>query len=377
MKAGKVTIVEVAARAGVSTATASRVLGNYGYAGAKTRKRVQAAATELGYRPNNLARGLITGRTSTIGVIAGDISSPFYAAVLRGISDGVEARGMGMLITNSDETVAREVAATKVLRENQVDGLIVSPCDVAGSPHLKDAVASGMPMVLVDRKVAGLDIDSVAVENVDSSRDGVARLLRAGHRRIGIVAELGSDAHRHVRGFLDAVGGATHPGSTGMSTSWQRLGGFVMAHRDAGVAIDPDLIVSVGEHAAMAAQAAARGLLARDTRPSALFCADGLMSAGAMAAIVDCGLSVPDDLSLVCFDDLDWMAFVGAGGAGIDAIAQPRKRLGRAAAALLLARIGGATGRARNLRLRPRYIERGSVQPPKGAAAPADPAENR
>ncbi|MFV1876192.1 LacI family DNA-binding transcriptional regulator [Nioella sp.] len=137
MKAAKVTIVEVAAKAGVSVATASRVLGNYGYAGAKTRERVEAVASELGYRPNKLARGLITGQTRTIGVIAGDISSPFYAAVLRGISDGVEARGMSMLITNSDETVAREIAATKLLRENQVDGLIVSPCDVMDSPTSK------------------------------------------------------------------------------------------------------------------------------------------------------------------------------------------------------------------------------------------------
>lgn len=362
MKPDKVTIVEVAVLAGVSTATASRVLGNYGYAGAATRLRVQDAASELGYRPNKLARGLITGQTCTIGVIAGDISSPFYAAVLRGISDGVEARGMGMLITNSDETVSREVAATRLLRESQVDGLIVSPCDVAGSPHLKEAVAAGMPMVLIDRKVKDLQIDSVAVENILSSRDGVARLLRAGHRRIGMVAELVSTAGPDLAGFLAADGHDPPRDLTGVSTSWQRLGGYLAAHREAGVAVDPALIVCVGEHSAMAAQGAVHALLGRHDRPTALFCADGLMSAGTMSAIVESGLSVPDDLSLVCFDDLDWMAFVGA---GIDAIAQPRKRLGKAAAALLLARIRGAKGRARNLRLQPRYIERGSIRPPR------------
>jgi LacI family transcriptional regulator len=365
MKAAKVTIVEVAVRAGVSTATASRVLGNYGYTGAATKTRVQDAASELGYRPNKLARGLITGRTCTIGVIAGDISSPFYAAVLRGISDGAEARGMGMLITNSDETVSREIAATKLLRESQVDGLIVSPCDVAGSAHLKEAVAAGMPMVLIDRKVKDLQIDSVAVENSQSSRNGVARLLQAGHRRIGIVAELGVSAGRDLMGFLAASCHDQPRDQTGVSTSWQRLGGYIAAHRDAGVAIDPALICRVGEHSATAAQASVSDLLGRNDRPTALFCADGLMSAGTMAAIVASGLSVPDDLSLVCFDDLDWMEFVGQ---GIDAIAQPRKRLGKAAAALLLARIMGAKGRVRNLRLQPRYISRGSVRPPRDSS---------
>jgi len=362
MKADKVTIVEVAARAEVSVATASRVLGNYGYSGAKTRQRVEAAAAELGYRPNKLARGLITGRTSTIGVIAGDISSPFYAAVLRGISDGVEARGMGLLITNSDETVSREIAATKLLLESQVDGLIVSPCDVSGAAHLKEASDAGMPMVLIDRKVAGLEIDSVAVENFESTRAGVLRLLHTGHRRIGLVAELGRTAARHLPGFLAAAQHQTPPAPSSVSTSWQRLGGFLAAHRDAGVAPDPALIVPVGTHAAMAAQQAVQALLQGPERPSALFCADGLMAAGTMAAIVECGLRVPDDLSLVCFDDLDWMAFVGS---GIDAIAQPRRRLGKTAATLLLARIRGARGRVRDLRLRPKFLLRGSVRSPR------------
>ncbi len=102
----------------------------------------------------------------------------------------VENHGLGMLITNSDETVVREVAATKLLRENQVDGLIVSPCDVAGSVHLREAVAAGMPMVLIDRKVKDLLVDSVAVENVKGSQEAVARLLSAGHRRIGFIAEM-------------------------------------------------------------------------------------------------------------------------------------------------------------------------------------------
>lgn len=359
MRAGKATIVEVAARAGVSTATASRVLGGYGYAGKSSRESVLAAASDLGYRPNKLARGLITGRTRTIGVIAGDISSPFYAAVLRGISDVAENRGLGMLITNSDETASKEVAAVGLLRENQVDGLIVSPCDVVKSPHLQEAVAAGMPLVLIDRKVKGLQVDSVAVENVQSSCDGVARLLAAGHRRIAFIAELGPAGGADLTGFITKHNSGRRRTLPELSTSWQRLGGYLAAHRAAGVEIDPALIVRVGKHSAQAARESAAALLGIGNPPSAFFCADGLMSAGTMAAIAASRLSFPDSLSLIGFDDLDWMGFVGP---GIDAIAQPRRRIGRTAARLLLARIGKAKGKARDLLLSPRQVERGSVR---------------
>ena len=357
MKARKVTIVEVAKGAGVSTATASRVLGKYGYVGKTTKERVLTVASKLGYQPNKIARGLITGRTQTIGVIAGDISSPFYAAVLRGISDVVEGHGLGLLITNSDETLDREVAATKLLRENQVDGLIVSPCDVADSPHLREAVKAGMPMALIDRKVRGLLVDTVAVENIQSSRDAVMRLLLAGHRRVGVIAELGPDETR-LRDFLASAENQRPEDLALLSTSWQRLAGYLEAHHVFGLEVDPELIFAVAGHSATVAKNAALAAFNDTARPTALFCADGLMSVGAMAAISARGLQIPSDLSLICFDDLDWMTFVGP---GIDAIAQPRRRLGRAAARFLLARIAEAEGAPRDIRLAPRIIERGSL----------------
>src|SRR5215218_1285509 len=110
-RSDKVTIAEVARRAGVSTATAGRVLGDYGYASAEIRDKVHKSAKALQYRPNLLARGLITGRTKTIGVVAGDIQSPFYASILRGVADVARAAGFGVLLTNSDEVLEREVEA--------------------------------------------------------------------------------------------------------------------------------------------------------------------------------------------------------------------------------------------------------------------------
>src|SRR5258708_36260677 len=119
----RVTIIEVARSAGVSTATAGRVLGGYGYASGDIKYRVREAAEALGYRPNRLAKSLITGKTQTIGVVAGDIESPFYASVLRGIGDVARGEGFGVIVTNSDEEPALEREAVQLLLEKQVDGL--------------------------------------------------------------------------------------------------------------------------------------------------------------------------------------------------------------------------------------------------------------
>ena len=202
-RAKKITIIEVARLAGVSTATAGRVLGGYGYTSQDIRDKVQAAAETLSYRPNSLARGLITGQTRTIGVVAGDIESPFYASILRGIADVARSKGFGLVVTNSDEIFQREREAVELLSEKQVDGLIVTPSDLASAGHLEGVVASGCPVVQIDRVVRGLVADAVTVDNTEAARDCVAHMIRAGHRRIAMVAELERSEIGDVRSFLD------------------------------------------------------------------------------------------------------------------------------------------------------------------------------
>ena len=165
-----VTIIEVAQLAGVSTATAGRVLGGYGYSSEPIREKVREAAEKLGYRPNLLARGLITGKTQTIGVVAGDMESPFYASVLRGIADVARSRGFGIVVTNSDEILQREREAVQLLTEKQVDGMIVTPSDLQTAQHLREIVAAGCPIVQIDRLVHGLEADAVTVDNVQGAR---------------------------------------------------------------------------------------------------------------------------------------------------------------------------------------------------------------
>ncbi len=359
----KATITDVARLAGVSTATAGRVLGGYGYSSSEKREKVLKAAEELGYRPNQLARSLITGRTRTIGFVAGDIQSPFYAKILRGVSDVAGDRDFGLLITNSDETVAEEMHAVRLLHEKQVDGMVVSPCDTLGADHLR-AAAEAMPLVLIDREVAGLDVDTVGVDNVGAARGGVARLIAAGHRRIGMVAELLAGQPDGIAAFLDAVRGGTRPDPVALYPSWQRLLGYIDAHDAAGIAVDPGLIAQVGSYSAEAAEPQVLRLLDAPERPTALFTADGVMTAATMAAIGARGLSIPQDISLVGFDDLDWMSFVSP---GIDAVAQPRRQLGKAAANMLIERIEGLEVAPRRLKLAARQVQRGSVRKQDGA----------
>lgn len=360
----KPTIADVARLAGVSTATAGRVLGGYGYSSEAIGRRVRQSAEQLGYRPNLLARGLITGKTKTIGVVAGDLQSPFYASILRGISDEARLEGFGVIVTNSDEVPSRELEAVQLLLEKQVDGLIVAPCDTERADHLRRVVREGLPLVQLDRMVEGLEAGSVTVNNRQASRHAVASLITAGHRRIAIVAELERWGAGDVSSFVAGVAGGTIEPSS-LFPSWQRLYGFVEAHLAAGLAVDEALIGRLGTYSLAAAQRRTREMLSLPGRPTALFTADGLMSAGAINTIIELGLTIPDDLSLIGFDDLDWMSFIKP---GITAVAQPLTEMGRATARLMLDGLAGGNSPRDQLVLQPSLVWRGSVAPPRPAS---------
>ncbi len=358
MRKATTTIADVARKANVSTATAGRVLGNYGYASETVRKKVQKAARELGYRPNHLARSLIRGETRTIGVVVGDIQSPFYARIIRGISDVARASDMGLIITNSDEATDLEEQSVELLMDKKVDGMIVSPCDTINAAHLRAAHEGGIPMVLIDRRVKGLEVDSISLDSVGSARAGVGDLLRAGHRRIALVAELAGTGGMTIERIMSS----SPPGPPDINyhyPSWQRLLGYLLAHHDAGIAPQSDLICQVKSYSSKVAAKKAVEILRSDTPPTALFTADGVMSAGVMAAVKEVGARIPDDISLLCFDDMDWMEFMVP---GIDAISQPRKQMGQMAARLLMERIADPTSEPRVLDLVPRHVERGSIR---------------
>lgn len=332
-----VTIRDVARAAHVSQATAARALGGYGYVSAPARRQVEEAAVALGYVANNVARALASGVTSAIGLVVGDIENPFFAAVARGMSDIVEEGGHTLLLANSDEDLERERAAVEALRGRRVDGLVVVPISGTPSPHLRAAVAGGTPLVLLDRAVRGLGVDAVTVDNVAGARSAVEHLLECGHRRIGLVSD-----------------------EPEIPSSAERISGYRDALVDAGIGVDERLIAVTGPSREEGYHAA-RALLDRPDRPTAIFTTNNFMTFGAMRALRELGLVVPRDLSIVGFDDLEWTTIVDP---PLTVVAQPATELGQEAGRRILARIAGTARRPQRVRLKTTLVVRGSCGPP-------------
>lgn len=355
-RAAPPTISEVAAEAGVGRSTAARTLGGYGYVSPEVRERVLAAAERIGYRANALARSMSTGVSHTIGVIVADIANPFFGGVVRGISDAARARGFDTLVVSTHEALDEEVAATDLLIDKRVDGLVVASAalDAASAAHLERARGHGIPVVLVDRAVPGLDLDAVVIDNREATREAVARLIGEGHRRIGFV--WGPPVDERPRRRRDLVDAAARD----LWTDGERLQGYLDALDDEGLAFDAELVM-VGPKTEQRAELEVGRMLALPEPPTALFCTETDAMTGSLRALRTAGLRVARDVSLIGFDDSSWAAVIEP---PLTMIEQPMLALGTRAAELLFATIDGERERTELHTLETRYIARASVAPP-------------
>ena len=326
------TLDDVARVAGVSRATAARVLGDYGRASAKARERVRAAAEELRYRPNSLARGIRSGSTRTIGVVVADIGLAFFSQAVRGITDAARGASFEVILANTDEDLAAERAAIGVLLDKRVDGMIVAPANVHETGHLADVQERGVPIVLFDRAVPNLACDTVVVDNTAAAHNVVRHLIRLGHRRIGIVVEASSS-------LTVADLAVARSEDVGMTSTLRQVG-WAAALREAGLPATEDLIYRSGYDRNDACRVTVAGLDARN-RPTALVTTDETMTLGALDAIRQRGLSIPGQISLIGFDDLPWTSIIRP---ALSVISQPIHEIGATAARHLLRRIEGFDG---------------------------------
>jgi LacI family transcriptional regulator len=349
------TIPDVARKAGVSTATAARALGGYGAVSESAREAVLRAAEELGYRRNDLARAMITGRTHTLGLVIADIENPFFARAARGVSDAARAAGYEVVLTNTDEDPDVERSSVRVLLSRRVDGLIVAPTSPAAD-HLAAAAESGCPVVLLDRRLDGFAADTVLVDNVAAARGVVERLLAAGHSRIAMVTGGSRPAERRNR-------------SMSISTGDDRVDGYVAALAHAGTA-RPETYLRTGAHTPELACRLMTELIALPDRPTAVFASDSRVALGVLKAIREAGLEVPREISMVGFDDADWTSVVNP---PISVVAQPTYELGRRAAEMLIARLSGDETPPRVNVMATDFLSRRSVAPPGDASRP-DPS---
>jgi LacI family transcriptional regulator len=352
------TLADVAREAGVSLATASRVLGGYGYASEENRRVVEAAAAKLDYSPNVVARSMRGGGTRSIGFVGADIANPFFASAMRGVGDVARGEGYETILTNSDEQLDLERSAVKVLLEKQIEGIVVAPASVVECDHLARAQEQGVPVVLLDRSVADLDADSVVIDNEAAARDAVAYLFEQGHRRVGLVASVHPEEHPD----LVDVNGKGRVGVLGAARpSIDRIRGYVQALDEAGVAPLRQWIryspVADGDRA----EADARELLSLSAarRPTAVFAADNAVTRALFTAARGLGLRIPDDVSILGFDDLEWTTLVDP---PLSVVAQSPYEMGRMAAERLFARIKGDESARQQIVLPTRLALRSSIR---------------
>jgi LacI family transcriptional regulator len=296
-----ITIKDVAELAGVSLATASRALSGRGYVSSEAKEVVTRAAKQLGYKPHAAARSLKLQRTNTIGLVITDMVNPFYAYLANGALMCSQELDYHLILCATNENPQMEADYLNLLIEQRVDGIIA----VATGANLdlwRELVDRGTALVLVDRELSGLAQASVVmVDNVKGAHSAVNYLTRLGHRRIGII---------------------TGPATT--TTGQGRLQGYYNALNEAGIPIDRQL-VQVGNFRQDSGFQAAHRLLSLDSPPTAIFAANNVLGESVIFAIRERDLRVPDDISLIMFDDVPWASLASP---RVSVVAQPTDSLG-------------------------------------------------
>jgi len=334
---GQPRLVDVAARAGVSLATASRALNGLATVDGALRRRVQDAARAVGYRPNAFARGLRTQRTLTLGVVIPSIANPHFTEAVQAAQDAAAAAGYTTIVCNTARDPEAERRDLLVLTSGRVDGLILAPTQT-GPAQLMALLADGPPVVLMDRRLEGVPWDWVAVDVATGVREAVAHLASRGRTRIALLA-----------------------GPEGISTAGDKLAGYRAGLAAQGLEPEAALVVA-GDYTDAGGYEATRRLLTRSPRPDAVIASNNLSAIGMTRAVLEAGLRIPEDVALVGFDNTPWTTLVRP---ALTLVAQPVAALGTTAARLLLDRLerpaGGLPGAPRHVLLAPTLVVRQST----------------
>ncbi len=328
------TIADVAKLAGVSVATAGRVLSGRGYASPETQRCVQEAANELGYVPNNVARSLRLNRTMLIGLVIADVENSFYSVIAKNVESVAIETGYHVVLCNSNDNPNDEQQHLRLLEGIHIDGLIVTP--TGGNCQILERMQKkGIEIVQIDRVVDGLNADAVLVDNEAGAAAAVSHLIEAGHSRIGILS-----------------------GSLEVTTGKERLAGYERALREHGLPFVPEL-VRAGSFRQENAMTDARAVVGLNPAPTAIFAANNILAEACLLALAASGMKVPTNVSLVGFDDTKWM---GLTNPPITTVRQPIAEMARKAASILLKRLQSIEmSRPATITFAPELIYRSSV----------------
>jgi LacI family transcriptional regulator len=331
---GRVTMAQVAREARVSLMTVSRVINNKEGVSQATRERVQAVIEQLGYRPSDIARGLVTKRTGTLGLVMPDVANPFFAEVARGAEHVAYDAGYNLFLCSTGEDTQRELEMLQSLEEKRVDGVMVCSSRLE-EDVLEEAIAGHPAVVLVSRRLESDDVGIVMINDVAGGQMAAEHLLRAGHRAIGFLAgppisESGRGRAKGYRATLTAAGVSLNP-------DWTR---HCLPTVEGGREI-------------------AREVLTAHSELSALFCHNDLIAIGALQACADLGLAVPADVAIVGYDDIPLAALVSP---PLTTCRVPRYEMGAEAMRLLLEKISGSLEEGcREITVQPELVIRASA----------------
>ncbi len=337
----RVGLREVAKAADTSIATVSRVLNNTGYVSEESRQRVLEAVRQLNYQPNLRAKALRQRYSRTVGLIIPNLLNAYYTALADEISLLLNKEGFQLLLSSTRDEVEVERVALQKLIGHDVDGLIWVPTapDEALLEHL---YSQNIPTVCIVRQVKGSQLDALVFEDFKGAKAATEELLRAGHRLIGYIG-----------------------GDIVYSSNYDRWQGFLQAIREAGLQPDPSY-VRLGALRSEWGAKAAKELLSLPTPPTALFVASNAIMPGVIKTLRTEGVGIPKQISLICFDDLDWFSFSQP---PISAVATSHTHLAQACVEVLLRRISGEDNDLPRPYLRQisfEVVRRASIAPPKG-----------
>lgn len=331
------TIRDVAERAGVSTATVSRVINGSDSVALETRTKVLKTIDTLNYEPSRLARRMRSGIASVLGVVVSDISNPFFASVVRGVESIAYRSQYGIILCNSDEDKEREEYYLRLLQAEKVAGVIVAPADEQNN-LCGYLLEDGIAVVAIDRQLAHLDVDTVLVDNYSGAYQAITHLINLGHRRIGFIG-----------------------GPPQLITGRERQRGYTQALADNQIGVN-NALIRIGDFRQPSGHKQAEALMNLETPPTALFVANNLMTLGALNAIHERGLTIPDDISIVGVDDFPWSESLNP---PLTVVAQPATEMGMTACQLLLNRINQRDIPTHAVRISPTFVIRSSTSPGK------------
>jgi len=305
----KINIKTIADKAGVSTATVSRVLNDYKGIRDVTRKRVLKVINEYNYEINAIAKSLKQKRTMTVGIVLGNVLSQFYSIIAKSVEDTASKYGFSTILCNGDDDPAKELKYLKVLKSNRVDGIILTPTG-RNADYVNNLINSGTNIVLLDRLIEGVSCDAVLVDNLNGAYLAIKHLLEQGYRRIGI-----------INGFIDRT------------TGHDRLEGYKKALKEANIKIDDDLI-KIGNFKKKSGYELTEEILA--SKPDALFVTNIDMMLGSIILTREKFLKIPADLAFAGFDDPEWAMLLEP---PLTVVQQPVYELGVTAAEILIKKI--------------------------------------